>query len=79
MKKAHHLTPSSSHSNGERQSEGCHCRSAGNQIHSVKKKHTSQTLWLQNTGPWMQVKLIYVAKTFVTNLIKGLVRADDHL
>lgn len=74
----HHSTPSSSHSSGGRQSEGHHCRSADNQIHSVRRQ-TKLCRATSKTGhrglKWNNV----CSMTFITNLIKGLVWANDHL
>lgn len=73
-KQAHRWTPSSSHSIGGRRSEGCRCRSAGSRNRSVKGKTDSF-----RRGDFKGKKANTQSKTFPTNLIEGLVRADDHL
>lgn len=56
-KLTHHLTPSSSRSNGETQSEGCHCRSAGNRIRSGKEENEPVKLTdFTNARVWKQMK-----------------------
>lgn len=75
-KKAHHLTPSSSHSNEEKQSADHRCRSAGNRNHSTEKHHNNPRILTQTLMYSLSFMGCFV---FMTNLIERLVRADDHL